>query len=254
MSSIKKLCRKLSGDSRNKQLRVGDGGKVSSISPVLELSSERSQIHAAVETYVALMNKVRQWFGACYQTQGKDIVFTPAVVNLKDSSTGQPTLGFNFEIRSVDPDVLSNFGNFVTGLLKTLNESPASRASISVPEVRISQPVRSDPGVVEALEKTAKQIGVSFNLVNSGAGHDTSTLTRCGYLGAIVFIKQPNPISHNPDEARDETSFTKATALLTALLTKSSPSSDNDQPAGSANFITELRNLGAREGSPAGLA
>jgi acetylornithine deacetylase/succinyl-diaminopimelate desuccinylase-like protein len=216
--SIKRLCRKLSGDSRNMQLRIGHGGKVSSISPVLELSSERSQLHAAVETYVKFMNKVRQWFGAYYQTQGKDIVFTPAVVNLKDSSTGQPTLGFNFEIRSVDPDVLENFRSFVTGLVKTINESRESRASISVPEVRISQPVRSDPGVVKELEKTAKQIGVSFNLVNSGAGHDTSTLTRCGYPGAMVFIRQSEPISHNPDEERDEFSFLKATELLTAFL------------------------------------
>jgi acetylornithine deacetylase/succinyl-diaminopimelate desuccinylase-like protein len=236
--SLKTLCRKLSGDSRNKQLRIGDGGKVSSGIQVEE-RSESSQMHAEVETYVALMNKVRQWFVACYQTQEKDIVFTPAVVNLKDSSTGQPTLCFHFEIRSIEPNVLENFRSFVTGLVTTLNGSSASRASIIVPEVRISQPVTSDPGVVEALSKTAKQIGVSFNLVNSGAGHDTSTLTRCGYPGAMVFIRQPNPISHNPDEERDEFSFLKATELLTAFLNQSNTGSE------SSNFIAELIRLGA---------
>jgi acetylornithine deacetylase/succinyl-diaminopimelate desuccinylase-like protein len=240
VGSIKKLCRKLSGDSGNKKLRIGDGGTIRSISPVLASNPESSQIHAAVEAYVGFMNKVRKWFGKCYRTQGKDIVFTPAVVNLKDASTVQPELGFSLEIRSVDPDVLSNFGRFVTGLVKTLNESEASRAVINVPEVRISQPVRSDPGVLEALRETAKQIGVRFNLVNSGAGHDTSTLTRCGYPGVIVFIKQPEPISHNPEEARCDSSFQMATKLLTAFQIQPNTTT------GSGNFVADLRRLGAR--------
>jgi hypothetical protein len=120
------------------------------------------------------------------------------------------------------------------------NESEASRASSNVPEVQICQPISSDPGVLKALRKTAEQMAVRFNLVNTGAGCDTSALARCCYLGAIVFIRQPEPISHNPEEAPVHASFRNATALLAAFCVKPFAVGDSSPPTRSTCFVTEL--------------
>jgi N-carbamoyl-L-amino-acid hydrolase len=78
--------------------------------------------------------------------------------------------------------------------------------------------VASDPWLVEELEAACKDIGLPFQRMSSGAGHDAmcmQAITR----EAMLFVPSRGGVSHSPDEFTSaEHCIAGARALLAALL------------------------------------
>jgi len=187
-----------------------------------------------------LINRAQSWFATNYQRKGRDLVFTPALVNIEGGENGNPLVRCSFEIRSIDSSVLDNFKSFIDGLVQVMNDDPNKLATVDVAEITISAPVQSDQGVFSDMQEMADSLNVRCNTVISGAGHDTSTYIRGGYPGIVVLTKQPKPISHNPDEAHTEESFTEMIRLLIGYVQR--PTSELE---GADNYTKRLKDLGA---------
>jgi len=56
-----------------------------------------------------------------------------------------------------------------------------------------------DPGVVEALEQSARDQGIPFRRMHSGAGHDTQNIAKLANV-AMVFVRSKDGRSHTPEE------------------------------------------------------
>ena len=61
------------------------------------------------------------------------------------------------------------------------------------------EPVRFSPAIVEAVEESAKALGLSSIKMNSGAGHDAQVIGLKVPTG-MIFVPSRKGISHSPDE------------------------------------------------------
>jgi N-carbamoyl-L-amino-acid hydrolase len=60
-------------------------------------------------------------------------------------------------------------------------------------------PVECHPRIVELFEKHSKQMGLSYQHMPSGAGHDTQFMTEISQAG-MIFVPSVGGVSHAPDE------------------------------------------------------
>jgi len=79
-------------------------------------------------------------------------------------------------------------------------------------------PARSDPRLLDALTSTCEELGVAYQLMPSGAGHDAQCMAHIAPQ-AMLFVPSRGGVSHSPDEYTDpESCVTGARVLLNALL------------------------------------
>lgn len=162
-----------------------------------------------IEIYLSLISAAERWFQE-QRAADKDVVFTPSIVHSQENGRG---ITFSFEIRSTDQEVLDGFSEFIT----IYNDTTLSGA-ISLPTPIITKAVKMNDELVTDLMWASKDM--SAGVTASGAGHDASTLAQAGYPTVMIFIRQPNPISHNPEEQHDRNSFAKACQLGLELMLK----------------------------------
>ena len=70
-----------------------------------------------------------------------------------------------------------------------------------------------DPGVVATLERAAKEQGIAYRRMHSGAGHDTQNMAKIAKV-AMVFARSKDGRSHTPEEF---TSVEDAVAAIRVL-------------------------------------
>ena len=85
------------------------------------------------------------------------------------------------------------FAAFVVAASKAEGCSVTSRSLASF------EPVVFDAGIVDLIETTAAELGVSNRRMPSGAGHDAQMFARVCPT-AMIFTPSENGLSHNPDE------------------------------------------------------
>ncbi len=60
-------------------------------------------------------------------------------------------------------------------------------------------PVQCDPGIIELFERHAEELGMRWERMPSGAGHDTQFMTEITQAG-MIFVPSVAGVSHAPDE------------------------------------------------------
>ena len=79
-------------------------------------------------------------------------------------------------------------------------------------------PARSDHRLLECLTSACEELGVPYQRMPSGAGHDAMCITHIAPQ-AMLFVPSRRGISHSPEEFTDpESCITGARVLLSALL------------------------------------
>jgi N-carbamoyl-L-amino-acid hydrolase len=73
--------------------------------------------------------------------------------------------------------------------------------------------------VVDLLEDSARELGLSTMRMVSGAGHDAQVIGRIAPAG-MIFVPSSNGISHNPAEHTDERDLVNGANLLLSGVTK----------------------------------
>jgi N-carbamoyl-L-amino-acid hydrolase len=89
--------------------------------------------------------------------------------------------------------------------------------SARVDTLSVEQPVPMDPGVVDAIERACRRLGVAARRMPSGAGHDAMNIAKIAPAG-MIFIPCRAGVSHNPAESASPDAIVTAIDVLTETL------------------------------------
>lgn len=119
------------------------------------------------------------------------------------------------DVRSQDKDTL----DVVREELLAIAADIAKRRQVSFDfgEISGSTPAVMSKPLQDMMAAAAKQAGVPYRVMASGAGHDAATFALEGIPTAMLFIRNQNG-SHNPDEAMEMADFDQALAVLVHML------------------------------------
>ena len=71
----------------------------------------------------------------------------------------------------------------------------------------------------------AQAAGLDYEIMPSGAGHDTAVFANAGVPATMIFVR--NDKGHNPHEAMDMADFARGTDLLTRSMIKAANSAED---------------------------
>jgi beta-ureidopropionase / N-carbamoyl-L-amino-acid hydrolase len=214
----------------------------------------------AVRAYVKLVGAAENWFDQ-KKAEGHDIVFTPAKVNTlnKSPTTIANRVDFTLEMRSNEEDLLREFASFIQDKAKEIESSiPNPALKFELPEPIIGKPAVMDNDMVQHAQRIADSQCIKANLITSGAGHDTVQFANTGTPSVMLFIRQHDPISHNPRESRDRDSFNDACRIISGMIMnppepmpehQQGHSRNNGKPH-SGSFTDYIREQGAKPYTP----
>jgi hydantoinase/carbamoylase family amidase len=119
------------------------------------------------------------------------------------------------DLRAPDPEVL----RAAHGELQRRARSIGADAglSVTVDTLGCIEPVAMASTLVDRLEREAREQGIGHRLLPSLAGHDAE-IVGSRIPTVMLFVANPNEVSHSPEEAMDEQSLAHALALLDGVL------------------------------------
>jgi N-carbamoyl-L-amino-acid hydrolase len=119
------------------------------------------------------------------------------------------------DIRGVDHDSIIETIQAVKDAVSTIADGQETPVAIDV--LASDKPVPLCPEVIEAIENVCRNLGVSYKLMNSGAGHDAMNIAAIAPAG-MIFIPCRGGLSHNPDEYADADDIMKGIDVLAETL------------------------------------
>ena len=159
---------------------------------------------------------------------GEDLVFTTGIVETDPTEhavsrvPGQVT--FAIEFRSQDKKTIENFSK----ILVTECEKIGSERGVcfDLGDAVSSAPAKMSGKMVALVEGEAQAAGLDYEIMPSGAGHDTAVFANAGVPATMIFVRNDKG-SHNPHEAMEMTDFARGTDLLTRSMIKAANSAED---------------------------
>ena len=139
---------------------------------------------------------------------GEDLVVTAGVVetNQREHAVSRVPgeVTFALEYRSQDHKTLTSF----EALLRSECEEVGARRGVAfdLGTPSLTNPATMSPDVVALLEAVSAAQGVAYEVMPSGAGHDSSVFANAGVPSGMIFVRNDKG-SHNPHEAMDFDDF-----------------------------------------------
>jgi N-carbamoyl-L-amino-acid hydrolase len=120
------------------------------------------------------------------------------------------------ELRDLDWDKIRDLYQRITAEAQRIGSTSGTHFSFR--EFYANHPSPSDPKVRGLMVDAAKELGLSYKLMPSGAGHDAQGMARIGPMG-MIFIPSVGGISHSPQEfSRTQDIANGANVLLHTIL------------------------------------
>ena len=104
----------------------------------------------------------------------------------------------SLEIRDLSSEVIQK----VYEAIKKKTEEIANASNVSVeflPLDTTAEPALTDTSIQKEIESAAKDLGLSYQYMPSGAGHDAQDISRFAPVG-MIFVPSKGGISHSPKE------------------------------------------------------
>jgi N-carbamoyl-L-amino-acid hydrolase len=89
--------------------------------------------------------------------------------------------------------------------------------TIRLETISTDAPVSMNPAVIATIEAACRHLGISYQRMPSGAGHDAMNMGRIAPAG-MIFIPCRGGISHNPDEYASPVDIVRGMDVLTETL------------------------------------
>ena len=125
------------------------------------------------------------------------------------------TVKFTLEVRGPKVERINSLSDLIISEYK--KQAERTGINLSILEVAFSKPYKMDRGIVKALEETAKKQNQSYLLMNSGAVHDTGSMS--AYVpSSMIFVPSINGRSHVSSEETDKEDIIKGANLLMETL------------------------------------
>ena len=147
--------------------------------------------YGAARLAVDVRELVRRIAGSQVGTVGR-IRLEPNLVNVIARQAA-----VTVDLRNTDDQVLARVIDELTCIAATVAEDEG--LSFEIRKLAQSPAVRFDEGIVEAIEKSAAELGYPIRRMTSGAGHDAQMIARICPT-AMIFVPSIGGISHNPRE------------------------------------------------------
>jgi N-carbamoyl-L-amino-acid hydrolase len=120
-------------------------------------------------------------------------------------------IGFSLDVRAPEPATLDRIYAEISRLVAEISKSRGVSFDLEArPE---SSPTPMDPSLREALRQSAESLGIAYQVMPSGAGHDAAAFAQAGIPSAMVFVRNQNG-SHTPLEAMRIEDFAEASAVI----------------------------------------
>jgi len=166
----------------------------------------------AAAKYIVAVNEITNSFeGTQVGTVGR-IKAEPGAPNV---IPGKVTA--SLEIRDLSSEVIQK----VYEAIKEKTEEIAGAFHVSVeflPLDTTAEPALTDTGIQNEIESSAKSLGLSYQYMPSGAGHDAQDISRFAPVG-MIFVPSKGGISHSPKEFTSaEDMANGANVLLNTIL------------------------------------
>ena len=140
--------------------------------------------------------------------RGTDLVVTTGIVGTDPAehsiSRIPGSVRFSFEARSKSDDTLEAFYQLMRAECKAIERERGVRFEFD--RRLLSDPASMNERICNVLSSACKDLGTSFDLIPSGAGHDASIFANAGIPSGMLFVRNQNG-SHNPHEAMEIDDF-----------------------------------------------
>lgn len=150
---------------------------------------------------------------------GEDLVLTAGIVetNPREHAVSRVPgeAAFALEYRSQDAKTLKSFG----ALIETECAQVAKKRGVTfdfAPPV-VTAPARMSDAVTELLKQSAEVASIPYEILPSGAGHDSAVFANAGVPSSMVFVRNDKG-SHNPHETMDLLDFLAGADVLSEAL------------------------------------
>ena len=169
------------------------------------MDKRKDAMVAASQMICSIPNLVRPYQGAV-ATVGQ-ISCNP---NSSNVIPGQ--VKFSVDIRSANNDDMENLAKDIREMV--MRES-IHGFDIVQWEPELAIPMNNE--LVKRMEKICKKQGISYRIMNSGAGHDAQLFAR-KLDTVMLFVPSENGISHNPEEFTRTEDMEQAVKILVSYL------------------------------------
>lgn len=150
---------------------------------------------------------------------GEDLVVTSGIVetNPKEHAVsrvpGEAT--FALEYRSQDAKTLKSFGALVQSECAQVGSKRGVTFDLGAPA--LTPPARMSDKITGLLQREAEAAGIAFEILASGAGHDTAVFANAGVPSSMIFVRNDKG-SHNPHEAMEYADFFAGAEVLSRAI------------------------------------
>lgn len=119
------------------------------------------------------------------------------------------------DVRGIDVASLRETAAAITVAAEQIAEREGTR--VAVERLAADTPVPMDPTIIAAIETACQRLGVPYQRMPSGAGHDAMNMARIAPAG-MIFIPCRGGVSHNPDEYAAPADIVRGMDVLTETL------------------------------------
>lgn len=150
---------------------------------------------------------------------GEDLVVTSGIVgtNPKEHAVSRVPgeVAFALEYRSQDAKTLKSFGALIESECLQIGKKRGVNFDLGA-SVR-TEPARMAEKVTGLVQREAEAAGIAFEILPSGAGHDSAVFANAGVPSSMVFVRNDKG-SHNPHEAMEYADFFAGADVLGRAL------------------------------------
>lgn len=184
--------------------------------------------HDAVMAMCDLMVRIDEHWRVLLEW-GEDLVVTAGIVetNPKEHAVSRVPgeVSFALEYRSQDIKTLKSFEALIQSECEEVGKARGVEFDLGTPS--LTPPAVMAPEVIQVLRDACDVHGTTYEVMASGAGHDSSVFANAGIPSGMVFVRNDKG-SHNPHEAMELEDFFVATNVMgSAMIAAANDQTEN---------------------------
>ena len=178
------------------------------------LMNQRSDALVTASEIISFVNKSALKLS---QKSNQHFVATIGKINVHPNSAAiiPGLVEMTIDLRATSQNSRQEFLNILKKKISLLNDT--SSCKINIEDIAFAPFVEMDKDLIYLFKNCANSLGLSSNIMDSGAGHDTAQLSRVVPAG-MIFIPCKDGLSHCPEEYAEVSDISKGTAVLWKMV------------------------------------
>jgi hydantoinase/carbamoylase family amidase len=178
------------------------------------LMNQRSDALVTASEIISFVNKSALKLS---QESNQHFVATIGKINVHPNSAAiiPGLVEMTIDLRATNQNSRQEFLNILKEKILLLNDTTSCK--INIKDIAFAPFVKMNKDLIKLFKNCAKSLGLSSNIMDSGAGHDTAQLSRVAPAG-MIFIPCKDGLSHCPEEYAEVSDISKGTGVLWKMV------------------------------------